>query len=125
MACLLYAGNFYTSRVALDVIAKMHHIGEPHLTPDGKAVLVFDGGGTTTMPNGPPVITKACLVPQSDGKHPIWKSDLVGLPENEERVRRIELYSSQLPDLEPLVEYDHLPETRKDYTVYKPGTKLI
>lgn len=125
MATLLFGGNWYTSRIALSFIEKIHHVGDPHLTPDGKVIMVFDAGGITTMPSGPPIVTKSCLVPQNDGKHPVHHHDLMGLPENGDRLDRIQLSPLDLPDLEPLVEYDHLPENRKDYKVYQPGMKFV
>ena len=44
--------------------------------------------------------------------------------EGRDRVVRVEFAPDELPDLEPLVEYDHLPGSRKDHSVYPPGYKL-
>jgi hypothetical protein len=38
--------------------------------------------------------------------------------------KRIELDPAELPDLVRLVEFDHLPESRKATSWMKPGSKL-
>jgi hypothetical protein len=115
-------GHWYRSKEALAKAGALKLTGKPHATPDGFALMVFDRRGRTLQParNRPPspVDLPPRLVMQGDDGH-----DLLHLAAKD-RVDRVEFDPGQLGDLEPLVEYDHLPESRKDYTVYPPGHKL-
>jgi hypothetical protein len=114
MTPLLFGGFWYSSAAALDLLAGGILVGTPHKTPEGKAVLVFDRGGLGSIVNGERAMVAPCLVPQAaDGctlnGQPIH--DLMTL--RGDRLHRIELDPSALPDLERLVEFDHLPEYHK------------
>ena len=119
MSVLLLDGYWYASKLAISLLARRHCVGKPHTTPDGKAVMVYDRGGLTTRAGGSPITLVDALVPQGDHGH-----DLVGLPEGGDRVQRIEFSPFELPDLERLAEYDHLPDGRKNHDVYPAGSKL-
>jgi hypothetical protein len=146
MVEILVPGRYYRSKAVLGRLTAMHLINKPHLTPDGCAILTFDAGDDGKRGHrvglevdGKPVelrkVVPSCLVPMAedrtdpDGKN-IPGGDMLGVvvvmksgkPEAE--VGRIEIPPDALPDLELLVEYDHLPTYRKDYNVYPKGHKL-
>ncbi len=117
---LLHHGFWYASKHALKLIEKLPVIiGSPaHVTPEGFALLVFDRGGASSSVNGStPVVAPAVMVPQNEEGHDLMT--LVG-----DRAGRVTFDPASLPDLTRLVEYDHLPEGRKDLTVHKAGSKL-
>jgi hypothetical protein len=119
---LLQSGHWYRSKQALARLKEWHLTVDPHLTPDGFAVLVFDLRGVTSQPqiNGQPTIERhpPALVVQARDGHDLMRV------EGRDRIVRAEFAPDALGDLEALVEYDHLPESRKDYTVYAKGHKL-
>jgi hypothetical protein len=118
---LLFGGLWYTSAAAVGVLSKTLTLGKPHLTPEGKAVLVFDAGGPGSIVGGMRTIARPALVPQGEDGH-----DLCTV--NENRVQRVELSPEDCPDLERLVAFDHLPEGRKAGPIadglHKPGDRL-
>ncbi len=117
---LLLSGHWYVSKHALDLIKKLPIIiGPPvHKTPEGFALLVFDRGGVGSSVNGSkPDVMPPVMVPQSEAGHDLMT--LVG-----DRAGRVTFDPASLPDLTRLVEYDHLPEGRKDLSVHKAGSKL-
>lgn len=119
---LLKDGHWYLSREALDRIKPLRLTGDPHVTPDGHALVILDARGVVRTPqvNGPPkaqILPPALVVQAADGH------DLMQLT-GRDSVVRVEFAVDQLGDLTPLVEYDHLPAARKDYAVYPRGHKL-
>ena len=116
----LYHGFWYTSKHAMDLNAKLPILIGPavHKTPEGFALLVFDRGGLGSSVNGStPERAPAVMVPQNEEGHDLMT--LVG-----DRAGRVTFDPASLPDLTRLVEYDHLPEGRKDLSVHKPRSKL-
>jgi hypothetical protein len=115
-------GHWYRSREALGQAAALKLTGTPHVTPDGFAVLVFDRRGPALQPARDEPARRVTLPPalvvQGEDGHDLQQ--VVG----RDRIERVEFSPGQLGDLEPLVEYDHLPDGRKDYTTYARGHKL-
>jgi hypothetical protein len=114
--------HWYRSKEALDRAKALRLTGEPHVTPDGDALLIVDMRGVTRTPqlNGPPKLElrPPALVMQGADGHDLMQ--LVG----RDKLQRVEFSLDALGDLSPLVEYDHLPESRQDYAVYPRGHKL-
>lgn len=106
---LLLDGHWYTSKTAVDLVGRRHIFDEQHLTPDGRAVMVFDRDD------------RGVLVPQASHGHDMTELRADTGPHIK---HRIELDPASLPDLERLVEFDHLPESRKATSWMKPGDKL-
>ena len=141
MGVLIFGGRFYRSKAVLGKLVELKLVNKPHLTPDGYAVMTCDLGDAGAplradiALNNKPVprrVVPTCLVPMAedttgpDGKN-IPGGDLLCLTWDNGRhpeIRRVELLPDSIPDLEPLVEYDHLPEYRKDYKAYPKGLKL-
>lgn len=137
MLTILRDGHAYRSKAALERVRSLTTADRPHVTPDGHAVLACDLRGRVTVrpiishgdPGDPaivagteePVVTPV-LVVLADHGHDLMHltRDEAGSP----AIRRVELVPEDLPDLEPLREYDHLPESRKDYDIYPKGHKL-
>lgn len=126
MPILIVPGLPYRSRKALKLIEALN-VGaqNAHVTPDGYAVLApFAGRPAPVSVNGVPVPSVASPlvlhVLRDDGlnlEHVVTEG-------NRLVVKTVALNPVDLPDLERLAEYDHLPEARKDYTVYPRGHKL-
>ncbi len=115
-------GHWYRSRAAIDLAASLRPTGDPHRTPDGCAVLVYDARGFARQPtvDGKSALSyrpPALVMQATDGR------DLMAV-EGTDRIVRVEFPPEALADAEPLVEYDHLPEARKDPSVYARGHKL-
>jgi hypothetical protein len=87
--------------------------------------MVLDMGGTSVQPvvGGDParVVTPPMLVVQAGHGHDLLHAAKVG---GQPGIARVEFAPADVADLEPLVEYDHLPDGRKDYSVYPKGHKL-
>lgn len=119
---LLKDGHWYRSKQALALAGKLKLLGEPHTTPDGAALLILDVRGVVRQPraDGPPKLEchPPALVMQAADGH-----DLMQL-QGRDRIARVEFALEALTDVERLVEYDHLPEARKDYSVYPKGMRL-
>ncbi len=118
-------GHWYRSKEALARSATLRLIDAPHVTPDGYAVLVFDLRGVVPqpVPDGPTtsVVLPPAMVMQADHGHDLLQVVTNGL---QPRIERVEFPLGDLADLEPLIEYDHLPSSRQDYSVYPRGHKL-
>jgi hypothetical protein len=116
-------GNWYRSKRALALPEGTRLAGEPYRTPDGFALLVHDARGRSRQPMSDGTVASTyrppALVMQATDGH-----DLMQL-EGRDRIARVEFDPDALDDLEPLVEYDQLPESRKDYSVYQRGHKLV
>ena len=128
---LLISGHWYVSKVAAEKAKALRLAADPHLTPDGSAVLIFDARGPSIEPYTDPedgqiktrVINRpAAFVAQADHGHDLMQS-VTEKGGTALRLERVEFTPDDLPDLHRLVEYDHLPESRKDPAVPK-GTKL-
>jgi hypothetical protein len=96
-------GHWYASKEALAKAKKLHLVGDPHVTPDGKATMVFDAPNRFAM--------------QADHGHDLMHFDGTS-------VVRVEFAAAELDDVEMLVEFDHLPESRKETSWMLPGSKL-
>lgn len=101
---MLLDQHWYASRSAVAKACKLNLQGKPHLTPDGQAVLVCDyqGAGRVQM------------VMQGTHGHDLTDA----------QIRPVTFDPHELPDLERLVEFDHLPEARKVSSWMKAGSKL-
>lgn len=116
----------YRSAEALR-IARSLAIGDQavHETPDGCAVLApYAEGSPPLVVNGSPV----AVAPPSLVLH-VLRADGLNLEEaamvgGNLVVRTVKIDPAALPDLARLVEYDHLPEARKDHSAYPPGHKI-
>ncbi len=100
-------------------------IAGAHTTPDGRPIGIFcraESGLEPAIVDGKTVLRRvsrpARVVFQDPDGH-----DLMMLV-NRDQVVRVELPPEQLPDLRPLDEFDHLPESRKATSWMKPGSKL-
>lgn len=101
---ILLDQRWYTSQVAVAKARARKLAGKPHLTPEGLAVLVCDYVGPGLV----------ALVMQGADGHDLMTRD----------GHRVAFDPSALPDLDRLVEFDHLPESRKVTSWMKPGAKL-
>jgi hypothetical protein len=112
--------SWYRSKLALERLRGLVLTCDPHITPDGFGVFVSDLGGLASVPGKPDTFVKVepKLVMQASDGHDLMQ--IVG----RDTIKRVEFPIHALPDLEALEEWDHLPEPRKDYTRFKPGTKL-
>jgi|SRR6185312_5753064 len=125
MPAVVFPGVPYRSKQALER-ARALVIGDqvPHATPDGVAVVALHAGGS------PPVALDGR--PAAAASPPCWhvlRSDGLNLEhvatvEGRLVVQTVRIPLDGLGDVERLVEYDHLPEARKDYSAYPRGHKL-
>lgn len=125
MPPVVFPGVPYRSRQALESSRGLA-IGEQraHVTPDGFAVIALHAGGPTPASlDGKPAAAPAA---------PCWhvlREDGLNLEHAATAGGRLVVQAVRIPvdglgDVERLVEYDHLPEARKDYSVYPRGHKL-
>lgn len=128
MPLVVIPGRPYRSKQALERLKSLNLGGqEPHVTPDGFAVLAPHAGAPTPAAvDGEPVAdADADAAPcwhvlRADGlnlEHAVFEGGRL-------EVRTVKIPLDGLGDVERLVEYDHLPEARKDYSVYPRGHKL-
>ncbi len=128
---LLLSGYWYVSAAAVAKLKTLRLAADPHLTPDGKAVLVFDARGPSIEPYQDQqtgriatriVQRPPALVMQADHGHDLMHA-VADQGGSGLRFDRVEFAPEELPDLERLIEYDYLPQSRKDPAV-PAGTKL-
>ena len=101
---LILDRHWYASTAAFNLVPHKRLVQPPHITPDGKGVFVCDVRGAGVI---------YFVMQGADGHDLLTKSG-----------QRVEFTPGQLPDLERLVEFDHLPEARKAGSWMKPGSKL-
>jgi hypothetical protein len=126
---LLLSGRWYRSKIALDKLKGVTLLGtcrEPHVTPDGDAVLVcdFSRQASVVSVDGKPVAQPASVRPIALVPQGTKDNDLECIDLDTRAQTRVEFSLEDLPDLVALVEYDHLPESRRHPDVPK-GTKLV
>lgn len=138
MPTLIFPGRWYRSKQALDRIKGLNTADQkPHVTPDGYAVLIAHGGGGPAVSLDSTGLSAGALVTLNGQPVPMDPTPCLHIvrdvgpnlehvvtEDGKLVVKTVKIPIDGLGDLEPLVEFDHLPESRKDYRVYPRGHKL-